>query len=167
MALALTLELASVTHTSLQALAEQAAGAPRADPGEDRIVPTSQTFFIGPKKDKQRYRYLHAGFTKNEKPVYRAGGKDGVAVKWLWWQGEFWQTNTGDVFATNLPAGRTFANPRQQGFRIRPTPHELALSKVVQHLLHRTFLRNCTAAATPRSVQQAVQHCFSGFTRVV
>eukprot|EP00959_Pyramimonas_sp_CCMP1952_P171268 3578822-Pyramimonas_sp.AAC.1 len=44
--------------------------------------------------------------------------------------------------------------------RIRPTPHDLALSKVVQHLLHRTFLRNCTAAATPRSVQQVVQHCF-------
>ena len=28
--------------------------------------------------------------------------------------------------------------------RIRPTPHDLALSKVVQHLPHRTFLRNCT-----------------------
>eukprot|EP00959_Pyramimonas_sp_CCMP1952_P258668 5407108-Pyramimonas_sp.AAC.1 len=40
--------------------------------------------------------------------------------------------------------------------RIRPTLHDLALSKVVQHLLHRTFLRNWTAAATPRSVQQAV-----------
>ena len=51
--------------------------------------------------------------------------------------------------------------------RIRPTAHESALSKVVEHLLHRRFLRNCTAAATRRSVQQAVEHCFRGFTSVV
>eukprot|EP00959_Pyramimonas_sp_CCMP1952_P328944 6887034-Pyramimonas_sp.AAC.1 len=36
--------------------------------------------------------------------------------------------------------------------RIRSTPHDLALSKAVQHLLHRACLRNCPAAATPRSV---------------
>ena len=38
--------------------------------------------------------------------------------------------------------------------RIRPTPHDLALSKVVQHFPHRTFLRNCKKTFEPASAHR-------------
>ena len=65
--------------------------------------------FTGPKKNKEKFRYLQTDFTKNDRPVYRGEDEDGATVKCLWWQGEFWQTNEGDLFATSLPFGRTFA----------------------------------------------------------
>ena len=49
-----------------------------------------------------------------------------MTVKCLRWQGEFWQTNEGDLFATSLPFGRTFAVPRQPGFH----PWELYSNRI-------------------------------------
>ena len=66
-------------------------------------------FFTGPKENKEKFRYLQTDFIKNDRPVYRGEDEDGATVKCLRWQGEFWQTNEGDLFATSLPIGRTFA----------------------------------------------------------
>ena len=65
--------------------------------------------FTGPKKNKEKFRYLQTDFIKNDRPVYRGEDEDGATVKCLWWQGEFWQTNEGDLFATSLLFGRTCA----------------------------------------------------------
>ena len=53
-------------------------------------------------------------------------------------------------------------------FRMRLTPHDLAWSKVVQHLPHRTFLRNCTkpsrdsgSITVSSKTSGADQHCCS------
>ena len=67
-------------------------------------------FFTGPKENKEKFRYLQTDFIKNDRPVYRGEDEDGATVKCLRWQGEFWQTNEGDLFATSLPFGRTFAS---------------------------------------------------------
>ena len=45
--------------------------------------------FTGPKKNKEKFRYLQTDFIKNDRPVYRGEDEDGVTVKCLWWPGEF------------------------------------------------------------------------------
>ena len=74
------------------------------------MAEASPAFFIGPKKDRRRYKYTASGLERQGFPVFKAEGKDTV---WIFKadDGYHFQCNYGEQFETSRPRFRTEDSP--------------------------------------------------------